>query len=109
MRAPVVGIDIVGEREDRLGVAVVVLDGHLDNRPVLRLLDIDRFGVENRLVRVQQFNKGLDPPGIMKFPGFVDPFVGQDNPEPPIKEGQLPQAVAQGIQAVRLVRKDFPI
>ena len=42
VRAAVDGVDVVGEREDVLGVGVVVLEGDLDGGPAFASLDVDR-------------------------------------------------------------------
>ena len=55
MRAALVRVDVVGEREERLLVGVVPLERHLDLADVAGLLDVDDLRVERlaRALRVQ--------------------------------------------------------
>ena len=59
VRAAVDRVDVVREREDVLGVRVVVLEGDLDGGAALAPLDVDRPVVERLLVPVQVADEGL--------------------------------------------------
>ena len=61
-RAAVDGVDVVREREDVLGVRVVVLERDLDRGRALAALDVDRAAVEGLLVPVQVPDERLSPP-----------------------------------------------
>ena len=52
-------VDVVGEREDVLGVRVVVLERDLDGRGAFLALDVDRAAVEGLLVAVQVAHERL--------------------------------------------------
>ena len=61
MGAAVDRVDVVREREDVLGVGVVVLERDLDHGLPSRALDVDRAGVQGLLVPVEVAHEGLEP------------------------------------------------
>ena len=60
MRAAFVGVDVVDEGVERLGVAVVLLQGDLDVDAVLLAAHVDRLLVDRRLVLVQVLDERDD-------------------------------------------------
>jgi len=109
VRPAVVGVDVVGEGEDGLGVAVVVLQGDLDDGLVPLGLEGDRPRVERALVGVEELDELPDPAGVVELVGAVGALVGEDDAQPLVEEGELPQAVAQRVQAEDAVLEDLRI
>src|SRR5690606_37804402 len=106
LRAPFVRIDIVGEGEGILVVAVVVLDGEFDLRLLAFRLDIDRDGVD-RLTGPAEVIDELDDPALVVVLIAADlavlrPYtlVGECDTESLVEVGQLSEPVAQGIEGV---------
>ena len=62
MRAAVVRVDVVREGEDRLVVAVVVLQRDSTSMPSFCALQVDRLVVDDRLVLVQVLDELAMPP-----------------------------------------------
>jgi len=62
MRASVHRIDVVGEAEDGLGVAVVVLQGNLDLDVIARGLHDDRLLMQHLLAAIQMLTNSAMPP-----------------------------------------------
>jgi hypothetical protein len=104
MRAAVDGVDVVGEAEDGLGVAVVVLqrDVHLD--AVARGLHHDRLVVENCLAAVEMLDELGDAAGVLELGaawlaglGIGGALIGERDFEALVEEGHLAQSLGQGI------------
>src|SRR5581483_11367891 len=107
VRAAIHGVDVVRETEDRLGIAVVVLQADLDVDFVLIGLHVDRLVVQYRFAAVQVLDKFRDAAvvlefGSLRFAGFRirGALVGQRDQQALVKERQLTEALRQGVEVV---------
>ena len=78
VRAAVNRVDVVGKAENRLGVAVVVLEGDLDLDVVAHRLHHDGLVVEHGLAAIEVLDELGDAAGVVKFgaAGFAGLGVG---------------------------------
>ena len=104
MRAAVHRVDVVGEAEDRLGVAVVVLQRDLDLDVVARGLHHDGLVVQHGLAAVQVLDELGDAAGVLELgpPGFAGlgvggALVGERDLQALVEEGHLAQSLGQGV------------
>ena len=67
MRAAVDGVDVVGKGEDRLGVAVVVLQRDLDLDAVALGFHVDRLVVQHLLAPVEVLDELRDAAGVLEL------------------------------------------
>ena len=81
-----------------LGIAGVVLEGQLDDDVVLLGFEIDRPGVEDGLVLVEVLDELDDAALVLELVGFVDPLVGDRDPDAAVEEGQLPHPLGQDLE-----------
>src|SRR3984893_3145376 len=118
MRAALAGVDVVGEGEHALLVAVVVLERDLDLDVVLLPLEEEHFRVDRRLVLVQVFDE-LDDAALVEE-GVARPvaLVLDDDLESLVEERELAQTVRERVEgehglledlAVRLEAHDGPV
>ena len=101
VRAAVRGVDGVGEGEDRFVVAVVVLDGGLDQVAFDLLLDIDRL-VQHRAVLVQIANEA--PHAALEVEGHparavVGALVAEFDGQAAVQERHLAETLLQRLEA----------
>ena len=71
----VMGVDVVGEGEDIFRIPVVVLQGNVNVNSFLLSFQVDRFGMDGRLVLVQILDKRNDPPFVLELLLFLGPFI----------------------------------
>ena len=78
MRAAVDRVDVVGKGEDRLGVAVVVLQRDLHRHVVALGFHVDRLVVQHLLAAVQVLDELGDAAGVLELGalGFAGLRVG---------------------------------
>ena len=105
VRAAIHGVDVVGEAEDVLRVAVVVLQRHFHGERagvVGQLavgLEVDRLFVQHRLAAVEVLDEFGDAAGVQELVRLlgIDALVGQGDLEALVQERQLAQALGQGV------------
>src|SRR5690349_5415680 len=118
MRAALAGVDVVGEGEHALLVAVVVLEGDLDLDVVLLPLEEEHLRVDRGLVLVQVLDE-LDDAALVEE-GVAPPvaLVLDDDLEALVEERELAQAVRERVEgehglledlAIRLEAHDGPV
>ena len=100
MRAAFVGVDVVGEREDQLGVAVVPLQRDFGVDAVLLALHEDRLLVDGRLVLVQMLDERRDAAVVLKLVLLAVPFVVNRDEDAGIQKRELAQPLRQRVEAV---------
>ena len=93
-------VDVVGEREDVLGVCVVVLEGHLDRGRALLLLAVDRLGVEDFLVPVEVADERHQPALEVERALPIDPLVAERDPDALREVGGLAQPLRDRLERV---------
>ena len=104
MRAAVDGVDVVGEAEDALRVAIVVLerDLHRQNpavRQIFLTLEIDWLFVQHRFAAVEVLDEFRDAAGIEELVRFdrILAFIGEGDLEAFVQECQFSQALRQRV------------
>ena len=108
VRAAVDGVDVVGEAEDRFGVAVVVLERDLHARRRRAIgFHVDRLLVEHLLAAVQMLDELGDAAGVLELCalgfaglGVGGALVGERDLEALVEEGELAQALGQRVVVV---------
>ncbi len=110
MRAAIDGVDVVGEAEDVLAVAVVVLEGdfHGERAAVGQLplsFEVDRLVVQHSFAAVQVLDELGDAAAVMKLVRLdrVHALVGQGDPQALVQERQLAQPSARGVSKLNSV------
>jgi hypothetical protein len=98
--AAFVGIDVVGEGEDQLGVAVVPLQGDFGFDAVLRAFHEDRLVVDVRLVLVQVLDERDDAAFVLELVALAVAFVVERDEDAAVEERELAQALRQRVEAV---------
>src|SRR5271165_4703365 len=105
--ATIDSVDVVGEAEDGLGVAVVILqrDFHVD--AVALGLHVDRLVMQHRLAAVQVLDELGDTAVELELGtlglaglGIGGALVGERDQQTLVEEGQLAQALRQGVVVV---------
>ncbi len=87
------GVDVVHERVEGLGVAVVVLDRNFDFDVIFGTLEVDRFFEDWGFALVEIFDKFGEAAFGKKRDGFVfGPVVDQVDLESLVEESQFAQA-----------------
>lgn len=99
MGAAVVGVDVVGEAEDVLGVAVVPLHRDLDRDAVLAALEEDRLLRQGLLVAVEVLDEAGDAALVLEAVLLAVALVHQADDDAAVQEGQLAQALREGVEA----------
>ena len=104
MRAAIDRVDVVGEAEDRLRVAVVVLQRDLDLDVVARGLHHDRLVVQNLLAAVEVLDELGNAAGILELSaagfaglGVGGALVGERDFQALVQEGHLAQSLGQRV------------
>ena len=100
VRAAINRVDVVGEREDILGIGIVVLERDLDQRAAFLALDVDGPGVEGVLVPVEVPDEGLDATLEVERSLAVVPLVDEGDPDALGEVGRLPEAFADELERV---------
>jgi hypothetical protein len=91
VRAAVDGMDVVGKGQNRLGEAVVVLQGDLHARGVDHPLDVDRPLVQHLAPSVQVADEARHPTLEVEVLLAVDSIIAQADPEPLVQVGGFSQ------------------
>ena len=107
MRAAVNRVDVVGEAEHGLGVAVVVLQPDFHDHAVALGFHVDRLVVQHLLAAVQVLDELRDAAVVLElgglgFAGFRigGALIGQRDQQAFVQEGQLAQALRQRVVVV---------
>ena len=91
-------VDAVGEGEGRLVEAAVVLEGDLHHVRVLRLLHVERLGLEHLAVVVQVAHEAADAALEVEGPVVLGVRLGPaDDPEPLVQVRHLPEPREQRV------------
>jgi hypothetical protein len=111
VRAAFVRVDVVDEGEDRLVVAVVVLDGELDPDIVAFGVDIQDLGVQRLLVLIEVLHHLPEPAlGVEGLDlGRIVTLVGQRNRDALVQKREFAQAAGEGGVVVVQVGEDLRI
>gem|GEM_PF-3013778 len=109
MRSAVSGVGAVGEGEDQLAVAVVVLQGHVHPVPVDPLAHRDDAGADHLLVPVQMPHQAGDSPFKVEHQLLVGPLVADAYLQLGLQVGQFAQMLSQEIEVVVQVTEDAHI
>ena len=106
-RAAVHRVDVVGEAEEVLRVGVVVLqrDLHAEHAVVGQLalaFEVDRLVVQHGLAAVEVLDELGDAAAVVELVGLhgIRALVGQRDGQALVQEGQLAQALGQGVEVV---------
>src|SRR5688572_10772984 len=100
MRSSLVGVDVVGERVDRLRIAVVPLQGNLDVDAFALAVHVDRLVVDRDLVLIQVLDERVDASLIQELVRFSVALVIDRDRDAAVEEGELAQALGQRVEAV---------
>ena len=95
-----VGIDVVGEGEDQLGIAVVPLEGDFSVNAVLHPLHEDRLVVDDRLVLVQVLDERNNAAVVLELVALAVALIVDGDEDPAVQERQLAQALGKHVEAV---------
>ncbi len=111
MGAALVGVDVVGEAEDRLLVGGVPLHRHLDLTLVFVALEEDDLFVHGVLVLVEMADEVLDPTLVLEGDAVGRAaLVDQLDLQAAGQEGRLAQALGQRLEVeLDLVFEDFEV
>ena len=94
------GVDVVREREDVLGVGVVVLEGDLDGRRALAAIDVDRPVVQGFLVPIEVPDERLQAALEVEGPLAVVPLVDERDPDALVQVRGLAESLADRLERV---------
>ena len=104
MGSAIDGVDVVGKGEDGLGVGVVVLQRYLHGDAVALCLHVDRLLVQHLFALVDVLDKLCDPAGVLELLVLAlaglrigGALVGEMNLKAFVKEGELTQALSEGV------------
>src|SRR5262245_24129115 len=106
MRAAVNRVDGVGESEDVLAIAVVVLQRDLDLHVAAFSFHVDRRVVQRSLAAIQMLDEFADAASEAKLRRFFNALVGEGDLQTLVKKGQFAQSLRQRIEAVGGLFKD---
>ena len=109
VRAALARVDVVGEGEDVLLVAVVVLQRHLDLDAVLLALEEEHLRVDRRLVLVQVLDELDDAALVEEGVAALVALVLDDDLEALVEEGQLAEPVRQRVERERRLLEDLRV
>ncbi len=100
MRAAFMRVDVVGKRVDRLGVAVVPLQGDLDVDAVLLAVHVNRFVVDDGLVLIEEADKRGYPTLVEKLVALpAIALVIDGDRHAAVEERELAQPLREGVEA----------
>src|SRR6185503_16352644 len=92
------GVDVVREREDRLGIGIVPLHGDLDIPLLALALEVDSVLVDRLLRLVDVRDEVANPAGVVEFLALlVFALVDEDDPKTLRQERGLAQALEQRV------------
>ena len=102
MHAALGGVDVVGEGEDGLVVAVMVLKGDFRHAVVLGSGHVDDLGVDGILAAVEVGDELPDAAGVAHglLHRLLPPAVRDADLEPGVEEGLLPHAGAEDLVVI---------
>ena len=100
VRAALMGVDVVGEREDQLRIAVVPLQGDLGVDAVLVALHEHRLVVDDRLVLVQMLDERDDAALVLELVALAVALVVDRDENAAVEEGELPESLGERVEAV---------
>ena len=107
MRTAIDGVDVVGETKNRLRVAVVVLQADLHDDTAALGFHVDGLVVQNLLSAIQVLDKFRNAAVVFELDSFrlagfgiSGAFVSERDEQAFVEEGQLAQALGQGIEVV---------
>src|SRR5262249_10198595 len=109
VRATFPRVDVVREREQVLLVAVVVLKRDLDLDPVLLALEEEHLGMDRCLVLVQVLDELDDAALVEEAVAALVALILDRDLEALVQEGQLAQAIGQGVERERGLLEDLPV
>ena len=109
VRAAFASVDVIGEREHALLVAVVVLERDLDLDVAARALEVQHLRMDGRLVLVQVLDELDDAALVEEGVGALVALVLDDDLEAAVEEGQLPQPVRERVEGERGLLEDLRI
>jgi len=97
VRAAVALRDIVGKAENAFLIGIVPLQRHFGDDVVLLEIEVDRLGVQRRLVPVQVLHKGADATVILEDILFVGALVGDADADAAVEKRELSQPLRQHV------------
>jgi hypothetical protein len=106
VRAALARVDVVGEGEHALLVAVVVLQRHFDLDVALRALEVEDLGVDRRLVLIEVLDEFDDAALVEEGVVATVALVLDDDLETLVEERQLAEPVRQRIEGERHFLED---
>ena len=113
MGAAVDGVDVVGERVDAFGEAVVVLQRDLNAGVADAPLDIEGLAVQRHAAEVQVAHErddaALEIEGPLAFVALPGPLVDERDAQALRQVGHLTEALSQRVEAVVDCSEDRPI
>ena len=111
VRAALFRVDVVDEGVDILLVTVVVLHGDLDDSCVLDAVEVDGLGVQHFFLAVEVLDERADAALEVErlTADRLDALVVQADRDAVVEEGELAQAMAQRLVAVRRDREDLRV
>ena len=98
MRAALARVDVVGEGEHALLVAVVVLQRDLHLDVPLLAFEVEDLGVDGRLVLVQVLDELDDAALVEEGVAAAVPLVLDDDLETLVEERELAQPIRQRVE-----------
>src|SRR3989338_1917445 len=107
MRAALDRIDVIGKREQVLGVAVVILERDLHLDLVFLARKIHDFLVKRVLISIQKLDKRLCPAGKFKRILFAGPFIFYVYLEAFIQKRQFAQAIGERIETILQFPREY--
>ncbi len=99
VRAAFVRVDVVGERVDGFGVAVVPLQRDFDVDAVLVAVHVDRLVVDRGLVLVQELDERVDASLVEELVRLAVALVVDRDRHAAVEERQLAQTLGQRVEA----------
>ena len=99
VRAAFVRVDVVRERVDRLGVAVVPLQRDLGVDAVLLAAHVDRLLVDRRLVLVQVRDERDDAALVVELVALAVALVVERDEDAAVQERELAQPLRERVEA----------
>src|SRR5262245_11935098 len=102
-------VDVVGEGEHALLIAVVVLERDLDLDAVALPLEEEHLGVNRRLVLVEVLDELDDAALVEEGVAALVALVLDDDLEALVEEGELAQPIREGIEGERRLLEDLRV
>src|SRR5262249_61757408 len=102
-------VDVFGEGEHVLLVAVVVLQGDFDLDVVLLALEEEHLGMDGGLVLIQVLDELDDPALVEEGVGALVTLVFDDDLEALVEEGELAEPIRESIEGEGRLLEDLRI